>query len=185
MKKLFSIGFLIIFLFNVGGYYLVFIGLKYQAKSQLLKQIEAQTYSAEEAIELKIPMSLPYELNQQQYERVDGEFAHEGRIYRLVKQKYVSDTLYLVCIPSHKEKLLQNVMSDYIKGLNDIPVSSKNALTLLVKWLKEYQNNFGITIVHSSGWHISVASYTGTPSVLENEIPVHVPPPKYTIPALA
>jgi hypothetical protein len=46
----------------------------------------------DETILLKIPVAVPYQIDSEGYERVDGEFEHQGEFYRLVKQKYQNDT---------------------------------------------------------------------------------------------
>ena len=36
------------------------------------------------------------------YERVNGEFEHNGEFFKLVKQKLENDTLNIVCIKDHR-----------------------------------------------------------------------------------
>jgi len=62
MKRAFSIFFLALFLFNIGGYYLVYWGLQSQAKKDLLHRLDAENYSSEDLIVISVPMSLPYPL---------------------------------------------------------------------------------------------------------------------------
>ena len=82
-----------IFLFNVGGYYLVFWGVRTQAKKDLLHRLDADQYSSEDLVVLSIPVNLPYPIQQNGYERVDGEFEYGGEYYNLVKQRLQNDTL--------------------------------------------------------------------------------------------
>lgn len=178
LKKLFSIGFLFIFLFNVGGYYFVFLGLKHQAKYELIQQLDTEPYSEENTIEFKVAMTLPYALTQNEFERIDGEFVHQEQVYRLVKQKYSNDTLHLVCILSPKEKLLQNIMSDLAKLSNDIPATSKNATSLLGKLLKDYESNYEISVVIVSGWCITIPFCILTTIAPGRDLPVDTPPPQ-------
>ena len=74
LKRLASIFFLLIFLFNTGGYYLVYWGIKQRAKENLLERLNASSYSKEESIVLTIPFSLPYQVSEGSYERVHGDF---------------------------------------------------------------------------------------------------------------
>jgi hypothetical protein len=68
------------------GYYGVFVGLKFSSEIAIREQFDAENYTAEEVI-IKVPIAIPYATDSKGYERVDGEFEHNGEFYRLVKQK--------------------------------------------------------------------------------------------------
>lgn len=181
MKKLFSIGFLIIFLFNVGGYYFVFLGLKHQAKTELIKQFDNECYSEANTIEFKIPITLPYEINQDEFERVDGDFTWQGKVYRLIKQKYSDGVLHVVCMLSVKEKLLHGMMSDFAKLSNDIPATSKSALSLLAKLVKDCETPCDAAVTTSSGWYLKMTTSCEISSeTIARNIPVNSPPPEFS-----
>src|SRR5690606_13274439 len=110
-KKGLSIIVLIVFLFNVGGHYLVFWGLRFQTDQQVSGWIDAEKYHPGDLIELKIPVSLPYPIYQTGYERVEGIIEHNGEFFRLVKQKYESDTVYVLCVRDVHTEHLVNVMN--------------------------------------------------------------------------
>jgi hypothetical protein len=128
----------VIFLFNVGGYNLLFWGLKSQAKSNLLHRLDADEYLSEETIVLSIPLSLPYPIHEANYERARGEFEYKGESYHLVKQKIENDTLFAVCIKDQQQRKLNHVMHDYANLTNNLPASTKNTLDLLGKLFKDY-----------------------------------------------
>jgi hypothetical protein len=138
LKRLVSIFLLTLFLFNVGGYYLVFWGLQQKADNVLTARLDANRYSLNETVELKIPITLPYPLQQNDFERVNGTFEHKGEHYKLVKQKLGNDTLYVVCIKDVAAKSLSKKMTDYMKLSNDLPDAKNKALSLFGKLLKEY-----------------------------------------------
>ena len=102
MRRLVSIFFLAIFLFNVGGYYLVFWGLQYQAEQIAQKKLETATYAGSDEVTLAIPLSLPYPIYQEGYTRVYGNFEYQGVHYKLVKQKIENDNLIVVCFKDEK-----------------------------------------------------------------------------------
>lgn len=123
-------------------------------------------------------MVLPYQLNQQEYERVDGEFTYQGQLYRLAKQKHENDTLYLVCIDSKQEMLLTNSLNDFIKLSNDIPTTSKHAIYFICKLLKDYQRETHEDLIAGAGWFLTIF-YSEEKSLYFNpHIPVSSPPPK-------
>jgi hypothetical protein len=138
LKKSVAIFFLAIFLFNIGGYYLVFWGLKSRAKVNLLHRLNADEYSSDETIVLNIPLSLPYPIHDASYERANGEFEYGGQSYHLVKQKVENDTLFVVCLKDQMQKKLDHTMNEYASLVNNLPASTKHTVDLLGKLFKDY-----------------------------------------------
>jgi hypothetical protein len=169
-----------VFLFNVGGYYIVFWALKHQASEELSARLDAELYAEEETIELKIPVSLPYPLQETgSFERMNGMFEHRGEFYKLVKQKLQNDTLYIVCIQDHERKHLENTMTDYVKLSNDLPgTNSQKALQFLGKLLKDYDSNSAITFTEQPGWSMSISYKEISDSFNTPSIQIQSPPPK-------
>jgi hypothetical protein len=124
LKKLISIALLFVFLFNIGGYYVVYVGCLYKVRTEMAQRLDKGSYSAEETITIKIPFNLPYQADGKAFERRGGEFQHDGEFYKLVKQKIENDTLYVVCIKDNKEKKIFNFMADMVKMSSDLPASS-------------------------------------------------------------
>jgi hypothetical protein len=137
-----------VFLFNVGGYYIVLWGLRFQADQELTLRIDANLYEPEETIELKIPVVLPYPIQSQDFQRVDGRFEHQGQFYKLVKHKLENDTLFVVCIRDAETRKVVNTIRDYVKLTQDPPApsSGKTALNLLSKLVKDFNTNSNINI---------------------------------------
>lgn len=118
MKKACAIFFLSIFLFNIGGYYLVYWAAKSRARKDLLVRLDTDSYSSNDVVVFSVPLSLPY-VQQQSYERVNGEFEYQGQYYSLVKQRFENDTLFLVCIKDQHKKKLVNVLNEYSNLVNN------------------------------------------------------------------
>jgi hypothetical protein len=179
LKKTLSILLLFVFLFNVGGYYIVFWALRHQSDKQLTSLLDAGAYQQDETVEVKIAVAFPYSsLMVRGFERVEGEFEYKGDYYRLVKQKIQNDTVYVVCIKNKEEKRLVNAMTDYVKESNDLPGTAKKALSFFSKLLKEYnsepqEKDFQSTPVDLK---FQYAEFSSTFS--NREIPILSPPPK-------
>lgn len=152
MKKALAILLLVVFLFNVGGYYLAYWALEYKLNRDLTIRIDSNDYSASETFELKIPLSLPYPIQEAGYERVDGKFQYNGEYYTLVKRKLEKDTLYIVCIRNHDKKTLVDTITEYVKVTNDLPGTAKKAVSFFGKLLKEFDSGPAISVVHVEGW---------------------------------
>jgi hypothetical protein len=169
---------LIVFLFNVGGYYIVFWGLRLQADKQLTTRLDADLYNTHETIELKIPVTLPYPIQQQEFQRIDGRFEHHGEFFKLVKHKLQNDTLYIICIRDHQTKHLVNTMTDYVKLTQALPGTSQKALNFLGKLLKDFYSQADIGIALNYGFSMVILFKKTSDSLPDPVIPVHSPPPK-------
>lgn len=171
---------LVVFLFNVGGYYIVFWGLRIQKDHELTGRLDANLYDPEETIELRIPVALPYPLQSQDFQRVDGRFEHQGEFYKLVKHRLKDDTLYVVCIRDVQTRELVNTMKDYVKLTHDLPKTSsgKKALTFLSKLVNDLYTNISIDIIHQFKLKVPVLLVERPEFFLQPVIPVYGPPPE-------
>jgi hypothetical protein len=129
-------------------------------------------------VTLKVPISIPYQMNSE-YERVDGEFAHEGQFYRFVKQKFESDTLYIICVKDRASSHIQEALTDYVKTLTDNPghqgkSTSKNVFTFIKDFLP---SSIKISAV-SEGWNYSLTQQSYIDFFLNRSIVVFTPPPQ-------
>jgi hypothetical protein len=145
LKRSVAAFFLVIFLFNVGGYHFVFWALKSNAKADLLHRLDADAYSSEDVVILTLPLSLPYPIHDAGYERADGEVEFGGEFYHMVKQKVENDTIFMVCIKDVEQKRIQRTINEYIDLAGSLPADAKNAIDNLSKLFKDY------TAVFSSG----------------------------------
>lgn len=159
MRKLFSILFATLILLNTLGYYGLFLGLKYRHAHDMTARFDAEQYIESETITIKVPMTLPYGSNATDFERVDGEFEHGGEYYRLIKQRYFNDTLYVVCVPDVHNKHLSEVMNDYVKTFTDTPGGHEQANTP-TNFIKDYICHT-FSIGHAAGgWHRDISPKT-------------------------
>ncbi|MEX2231647.1 MAG: hypothetical protein WD824_05780 [Cyclobacteriaceae bacterium] len=180
MKKVLSVMLLMAFLFNVGGYYIVFWGLRFQSDQQLTSRLDANLYEPEETIELKIPVALPYPIQSQDFQRVNGRFEHGGEFYKLVKHKLENDTLYVVCIRDHQTRELVNTMTDYVQLTQALPGTNtaNKALNFLSKLVKDFCSHQDINMLHQYGFSMLIVFTEIREFFLQPVISVHAPPPK-------
>lgn len=157
MKKIVSIFLIALLLFNALGYYGLFMGITYQNKQSLIHRFDGNTYNEAEAVTIKIPVSIPYVADSKDYERVDGEFEHEGEFYHLVKQRLSEDTLYVVCIKDNTSKRIHKALEDYVKTFTDKPVDTGSTAKIMTTFMKEYVSGSFEIKEFASGWSQSVA----------------------------
>lgn len=120
MRKIASAILMCILLFNWFGYRFVADYMQQQSDKQLEARLDVNQYDESQLIELKIPVSLPYQTPWAAFERYDGEIEMNGILYKYVKRKVVNDTLVLMCIPNRQKMHLQDAKDDFFKNTNDL-----------------------------------------------------------------
>lgn len=153
MRRVVAIFLIALLLFNVLGFYGLLVGLQYQHMQELVTQFNSERYNAEQTITLKVPIAVPYAYDYQDYVRVDGEFEYQGESYRMVKQKFEKDMLYIVCYKDSKTKNIKQALSDYAKTFSDQPTGSKHQNTkLLQNFIKDFLSTSTSMEHQSMGW---------------------------------
>ncbi len=120
MKRLVSIGLLLVFLFNVIGYRVFFYYLEKAADQRIEARIASLAEADQSLITVKIPIRLPYQTDWKDFERAEGEVTVNGSVYRYVKQRVYRDTLILMCINDHDKSRLIRGTADYFQKVNDL-----------------------------------------------------------------
>jgi cbb3-type cytochrome oxidase subunit 3 len=73
VRKSAAILLLLILLFNVIGYRAWFYYAEKKSDRQLEAQLDKNQYNEADLVVLKVPLNIPYQLDESQFERVDGE----------------------------------------------------------------------------------------------------------------
>jgi hypothetical protein len=120
LKKIASILFLLILVFNFWGYKWALSYLEQKATIRLEQKIDAGKYDVNQLVEVKIPLNMPYYNNWSEYQTYYGEAELNGENYQYVKRKVVGDTLYLLCIAHTEKNDIQLAKSDYFKTVNNL-----------------------------------------------------------------
>ncbi|HEX6224910.1 MAG TPA: hypothetical protein VFZ52_10895 [Chryseolinea sp.] len=178
MKKVVSISLIFLLLFNALGFYGLLEGLRYKTTIDLVKRLDNHRYTEDETILLKIPVAVPYKMDSEDYERVDGEFEHNGEFYRLVKQKYQNDTLFMVCIKDHASKRIERALTDYVKTFTDKPVDRQHTGKNFTSFIKDFLPTSIKISTTSKGWNYTVASAFVEHYFYDRPLKVFTPPPQ-------
>jgi hypothetical protein len=156
LRKAFSSLFLFLILLNTTGYYGVFIGWKYRHDTRMLGSLDAERYLQQELRTVKIPIAIPYVFDSPGFDRIDGMFEHEGTFYRLVKQKFSSDTLTLVCIRDEGTRKIHDAFSEVAHTFTGQCDSRSSAPTFRSSFIKEYIETSTIHHEYISGWEMNL-----------------------------
>ncbi|MCW3079921.1 hypothetical protein [Segetibacter sp.] len=120
MKQPGAILLIAIFLFNLFGYRLVFNYAQQQSDVRLEASFDKNDFEEADLIAIKVPLSLPYLNDQQNFERIDGEITVKGKIYKYVKRKITNGNLVLLCLPDHNKMSIESAKHNFFKNANDI-----------------------------------------------------------------
>jgi hypothetical protein len=115
-----SILFLTVFLFNIGGYRLVTNYLEQKQSTALELQLDQKQYDETTLIEIRVPVSLPYQTDWKEFERVDGEVEVNGMHYKYVERKLEAGEMIYHCIPNNGKAMLVNARENFFKLVNDL-----------------------------------------------------------------
>jgi hypothetical protein len=177
VKKVASVLLLALFLFNVGGYYVIFWGLRQHHNYQFNAKLDANQYSSDQTVELKFHLSLPYPSLQYEYERVNGKFEHNGEFYKLVKKQLRNDTLYVVCIRDKHEERIVETMNEVENLASDVPASDKD-ISFLTKLLKDFEAFEETSLTQTAGWVQPISHSIGEFPIRSADLAKQSPPPK-------
>jgi hypothetical protein len=178
LKKLLAIFLVFLLLFNAMGFYGLLQGLRYKSTLDLVQRLDRHQYEADETILLTVPISVPYVLSEGDYERVDGEFEYDGEFYRLVKQKFQNDTLFMICIKDHTTNRIEQALTDYVKTFTDKPIDAKHSGKTTLNFVKDFLPS-GISMnAISNGWNFALSFDIRAYDILERPFNIASPPPR-------
>jgi len=149
---------ILLILLNVLGYYGVFMGLEYHNDRAMLKMLDSGGYDDEDEITIKIPLSIPYLADAEDFKRVDGRFEHAGQLYRKVRQRYSQDTLHLVCVNDHAGAEIRHALKHYVKTFSDKTADSRHTSKISLTLIKEYLTRPIHFECRASGWHYGLSA---------------------------
>lgn len=138
------------------GYYGVFLGLHLKNDIAMSKALDSDRYDQSNTITLKVAVSIPYMPDQDDFDRVNGQYEYNGELYRMVKQRYAKDTLTVICVKDTEHKKIDLALSDYVKTFTDKATDTKPASKTTISFIKDYLPiSFEISSV-TEGWTLRV-----------------------------
>ena len=179
MKKLAAILLLALFVFNTIGYRLLVEYALNKADNNLEARLDKGHFNESDLITIKVPLNLPYQTNQKDFERVNGEINLNGTIYKYVQRKVYNDTLILQCIPHEEKTELQQKANDYFGKVNDLPSSNDNNKKAEV--FKQLSGDYDFNTLAQISYYLrEQADYNlfNDASILHQYLPVNGQPPE-------
>jgi hypothetical protein len=176
LKRGLSIALLTIFTFNLGGYYLLFWVLKVQANQEISSIIDEEQYDERATFEVKIPLTLPYPVPSNGFERQNSQFTYQGEQYQVVKQKYEGDVLTIVCLRDVKATQLENVSNNFTENSGAQP-AQEGSLNSPIKVFQDYVSCVTIMANNISGWTQPIQHTLYFSSNYQVNLSILAPPP--------
>lgn len=188
MKRLVAILLLGILCFNWFGYRLLTGFIEQQVNSALEARLDQQDYDESQLIEIRVTLTLPYQTDWADFERVDGETEINGIHYKYVKRKVEKGQLVLLCLPNDTKKRLQTARDDFFRLVNDLQLPSQNkqsdnshsiSFNILTECWQE-KNNWELTAFSAQHFLFSARNASFKTSA-HHSIPEQPPELAYTI----
>jgi len=153
VRKVVAILLVVLLLFNVLGFYGLLVSLRLKTTEDLVQRLDCDDYTESETITLKMPTSLPYTSDEEDYKRVDGEIEFNGEFFRLVKQKLSKDTVYIVCIRDTESGRIERSLNDYVKTFSDKSPDTKTTSKIFQTIIKDYLPTHLTLVQQDFGWN--------------------------------
>lgn len=91
-----------------------------KADTHFEQKIDNKQYDANALIEVRAPVSLPYQTDWKEFERVNGEITINGMHYKYVERKLEAGEMIYKCIPDESKARLVNARENFFKLVNDL-----------------------------------------------------------------
>jgi hypothetical protein len=91
-----------------------------KADTHFEQKIDNNDYDASALIEVRAPVSLPYQTDWKEFERVSGEITINGMHYKYVERKLEGGEMIYKCIPDTDKARLVNARESFFKLVNDL-----------------------------------------------------------------
>ena len=127
MRKSAAIILLLILLFNMIGYRIWFYYAEQKADMAMESRLDKDQYDVNDLISITVPLDNPYQLEQRNFQRIDGEFNFQGKNFKYVKRKVTDGKLILLCIPDARKMILKKGKAEYGNAANDLAGTSKGS----------------------------------------------------------
>ena len=113
-------------MFNTGGYNLWFSFKLQQADKQIEAILDKEMHKDKDLITIRFPLSLPYQNDTKEFERISGEVNFNGKIYKYVKRKIENGEFVLLCLADKNKMQIEKSKVDFFSATNDLNQSSSN-----------------------------------------------------------
>jgi hypothetical protein len=109
------------------GYRVWFYYAEQKADMAMESRLDKEQYDINDLISITVPLDNPYQLEQRNFQRVDGEINFQGKNLKYVKRKVSDGKLILLCIPDARKMVLKKGKAEYGNATNDLNGNSRGS----------------------------------------------------------
>ena len=171
---------IVILFFNWYGYRIVTEYLMQDADKQLEARLDNNQYDESALIEIRVPINIPYQTSQSEFERHYGEMQVDGQYYTYVKRKIDNGYLVLMCIPNVSKQKIKAAGNDFFKltnGLNQDSKKQNNSTSVAKNFWSEYDDQLGKFDLNINSDLINRKFRDNSTSLTSNAGSIPEPPP--------
>jgi hypothetical protein len=126
LKQLAAIFLIALFSFNLAGYRAFFYYQQQQSTAAIESKIDHENYDDAELMTVRVNLNMPYQAQQTEFERVDGQIEVNGILYKYVKRKIENGQLVLLCIRDQDGTKIQMARESFFKITNSLAQDKKD-----------------------------------------------------------
>lgn len=139
LKREIAILLLFCFSFYHFGYYFFYFSYRYKIENDWSTVTNTADREFSEAQMIKIPVHIPYLTEQENFSASNASFVKSGASYRIVKQRYVQDTLQVIYVPDIALNKLDRTIKGWITALTEgINQEASNGKIIPKNFIKDY-----------------------------------------------
>lgn len=97
-----------------------------QQRTHFEIKLDNKEYDPSSLIEIRVPVTLPYQTDWKEFERVDGEIEYNGMHYKFVERKLEAGEMIYKCIPDKDKAQMLNARENFFKLVNDLQTQASN-----------------------------------------------------------
>jgi hypothetical protein len=150
LRKTVAIFLLLCFALYHFGYYVAYFSFRLQIENNWSEKIYSENQDGLEERIMEIPLSIPYMADEEEFRTTNTSFQKDGQYYRVIKQRYINDTLQIVYVPDSAKKNLDSTIKQWVSSLvqDEFPDAGNNSLLVKI-FVKDYTqpvNDFDFSI---------------------------------------
>jgi len=151
------------------GYYLTYVSQSAQLERDWEVRIYDKPGAASGEMSIKIPLSVAYMPDQDDFRESNSVFQKEGCFFRVIKQRYQKDTLELVYVPDREKDQLRQSLSNWAQTISPYQTDQSTGIQALKPRYPDYRPAFrdlwvplsGTTLARIKPWYAQTLPSSG------------------------
>jgi hypothetical protein len=159
LRKTVAIFLLFCFALYHFGYYVAYFSFRLQIENHWSEKIYSENQGEFEERIMEIPLSIPYMADEEEFRATNTSFQKDGQYYRVIKQRYINDTLQIVYVPDSAKRNLDSTIKQWVSSLvqDELPDSGSNSLLVKI-FVKDYTQpinefDFSVSIANDNKYN--------------------------------